>query len=85
MKHGVLRCDVSFYDLPYECHLHPTDEFLLESLLPEHKEELLVAHRAPGRRPRNFDPAQGNNSSTSDGHQPLTHLSSLGFSMYMPK
>jgi hypothetical protein len=74
-----------FYDLLYKMSPHPTDELLLEALLLEHKEELLVAHRAPGRRLRNFDPAQGNNSSTSDGHQPLTHLSSLGFSMYMPK
>jgi hypothetical protein len=73
-----------FHSRPHEYHFRPAS-LCLEAFLPKQKEQLLVAHRALGRCPRNLDSAQGNNSSKSGGHQPLTHLSSLGFCIYMPK
>jgi hypothetical protein len=58
---------------------------LFQRRLPETEEQLLMAHPPLGGWLCNLDCAQGKNGGSSDGHQSPTHLSSLGFTMYMPK
>jgi hypothetical protein len=69
----------------HDKHVTLIQRALHDTGLPKRKEELPVTYHALGWRSRNLDPAQGHNSSTPDGHQHLIYLSSLGFSMYMPR